>query len=806
MQGTHNRVGQLTFTLTSPQGTTITLMDQVCGTSANFNIGFDDDAASAVIPCPPTNGNLYQPLGTLADFNGQNPEGIWTLTIIDNTNPFGGELQAWSLEICTEPAGACVQPDLAITSGNQTICEGDNATLSVTGGNLNDAADWQWYEGTCGGTPIASGTSIVVNPLLTTTYFVRGEGGCATPGTCTEVIVSVNPTYNETDQATICDGDTYVFGTQTLTAAGNYTEVFASAVGCDSTVVLTLNVVAGFNETDEATICDGASYTFGTQTLTTAGSYTEVFASTGGCDSTVVLTLNVVAGFNETDEATICDGDAYVFGTQTLTTAGTFTEVFVSAGGCDSTVVLTLNVVSGFNETDEATICDGDAYVFGTQTLTSAGTFTEVFVSASGCDSTVVLTLNVLTGFNETDEATICNGNIYVFGTQTLTAAGTYTEVFTAANGCDSTVVLTLNVNPSANETDEATICDGNTYVFGTQTLTATGTYTEVFTAANGCDSTVVLTLNVVAGFNQTDQATICQGSSYIFGTQTLSASGTYTEVFNSSGGCDSTVVLTLNVANTYNESVSATICQGQVYLFGSQSLTAAGAYTELFSSQFGCDSVVVLSLNVLDNYTKTVDAFVCQGETYTFPDGTTGTAAQTQTSVLTAASGCDSTIVTNLMIETLDVSVTQSGATLIANQTGATYLWIDCDNNNEPMIGEMGTSFTASITGNYGVIVTIGDCSDTSDCYLVDFANLDQFDVDQLQVYPNPTNGELTIKWTGKLDKIEIRDAIGRLVYKLENNLFDQQSVDINHVERGVYFVHLFHDDGIHVTEIVKH
>ena len=47
-----------------------------------------------------------------------------------------------------------------------------------------------------------------------------------------------------------------------------------------------------FNETASATICEGEPYTFGTQTLTTAGEYTEAFQFQAGCDSTVVLTLD----------------------------------------------------------------------------------------------------------------------------------------------------------------------------------------------------------------------------------------------------------------------------------------------------------------------------------------------------------------------------------------------------------------------------------------------------------------------------------------------------------------------------------
>jgi len=144
---------------------------------------------------------------------------------------------------------------------------------------------------------------------------------------------------------------------------------------------------------------------------------------------------------------------------------------------------------------DTASVCDGETYTFGNQTLTESGEYTEVFPSVNGCDSTVVLTLTVYPTFNHTDTAAICAGDTLPFGTQTLTATGQYTEVFPSVNGCDSTVVLTLTVYPAFNHIDTAAICAGDTLVFGTQTLTATGEYTEVFPSVNGCDSTVVLTL-----------------------------------------------------------------------------------------------------------------------------------------------------------------------------------------------------------------------------------------------------------------------------------------------------------------------
>ncbi|MEO0899872.1 MAG: T9SS type A sorting domain-containing protein [Bacteroidota bacterium] len=384
-----------------------------------------------------------------------------------------------------------------------------------------------------------------------------------------------------------------------MTAAGQYTEVFASENGCDSTVTLTLNVNPTFNTTDNVQICQGDTYTFGTQTLNASGTYTEVFTSQDGCDSTVTLTLNVVPQINVSLTETICDNETFTFDGQQLSLAGTYNATFTSAAGCDSVVSLTLNVNPTFSTTDVATICQGESFAFGTQTLTTAGQYTEVFASENGCDSTVTLTLNVNPSFNTTDVATICQGESFTFGTQTLTTAGQYTEVFTSENGCDSTVTLTLNVNPTFNTTDNVQICQGDTYTFGTQTLNASGTYTEVFTSQAGCDSTVTLTLNVVPQINVSVTETICDGESFVFDGQVLSVAGTYNATFTSAAGCDSVVSLTLNVNPTFNQTVNASINQGQSFAFDGQNLTQAGTYVGNFLSAAGCDSIVTLNLTV---------------------------------------------------------------------------------------------------------------------------------------------------------------------------------------------------------------
>ncbi|MGX7668408.1 SBBP repeat-containing protein, partial [Flavobacterium pedocola] len=81
-----------------------------------------------------------------------------------------------------------------VSATSTTICASGSSTLSITAGSLNSATQWQWYSTSCGGSSIGSGTSVTVSPGTTTTYYVRGEGGCATSGSCATITITVADT------------------------------------------------------------------------------------------------------------------------------------------------------------------------------------------------------------------------------------------------------------------------------------------------------------------------------------------------------------------------------------------------------------------------------------------------------------------------------------------------------------------------------------------------------------------------------------------------------------------------------------
>jgi len=74
-----------------------------------------------------------------------------------------------------------------------------------------------------------------------------------------------------------------------------------------------------------------------------------------------------------------------------------------------------------------------------------------------------------------------------------------------------------------------------------------------------------------------------------------------------------------------------------------------------------------------------------------------------------------------------VDLTVSQNGAVLTSNDNGAAYQWLNCDKQYEIIPNETNQTFTPSITGNYAVQVTSGNCVDTSTCLLIDYAGIEE-------------------------------------------------------------------------------
>jgi subtilisin-like proprotein convertase family protein len=96
----HTYVTDLDVYLISPSGTRVEIFTDVGGTTANFNnTDFDDEATLSVGAGLGPFAGSYQPEGLLSAFDGEDPNGVWTLEVSDDAGNDVGEFKGWSLTI-----------------------------------------------------------------------------------------------------------------------------------------------------------------------------------------------------------------------------------------------------------------------------------------------------------------------------------------------------------------------------------------------------------------------------------------------------------------------------------------------------------------------------------------------------------------------------------------------------------------------------------------------------------------------------------------------------------------------------------
>lgn len=97
----HTWTGDLTATLTSPQGTEIILFANVCDGEDNINATFTDAGSPLTCQGNPVISGTVKPQQLLEAFTSEIPAGIWTLTVTDNFAQDGGQVNNWGLTICS---------------------------------------------------------------------------------------------------------------------------------------------------------------------------------------------------------------------------------------------------------------------------------------------------------------------------------------------------------------------------------------------------------------------------------------------------------------------------------------------------------------------------------------------------------------------------------------------------------------------------------------------------------------------------------------------------------------------------------
>jgi len=169
-----------------------------------------------------------------------------------------------------------------------------------------------------------------------------------------------------------------------------------------------------------------------------------------------------------------------------------------------------------------------------------------------------------------------------------------------------------------------------------------------------------------------------------------------------------------------------------------------------------------------------------------------------------TSASGNHSVSGT-LLITTITANAMLNNSVFNATPSNLVYQWLDCANNMAPISGATSQTFVPATNGTYAVMVTKNGCVDTSSCVAYNFVGLDESASTALSLFPNPTDGKLTLQFgSSKAATVVVTDVTGRVI-RLISECLSGTEIDLSSEAKGVYFLNLVIENQIQTVKITK-
>lgn|GEM_PF-6580382 len=309
------------------------------------------------------------------------------------------------------------------------------------------------------------------------------------------------------------------------------------------------------------------------------------------------------------------------------TKSGVYAIRFVTGPNSDSIVRLTLRVQPSYRVYDTLKLCQSDLpFLYGStviSTTTPVGTHSRVLYlkTKAGCDSVIFLQLTVSASYNNEVRMSVCENEFPIrFGGREITAAGVYAIPLQSKDGCDSTIRLQVQTNPTYRRYDTVRICPSQLpYLYSGKWYTDGGDYIVENISRLGCDSITLLALQVYRYPVVNDTLHLCQSAfPYRYGSTLIMEKGDYDVKLRSKEGCDSIVKLAVVAEQSYRVPHYLHLCTNDLpYEYGDRKIVDTGYYVIALRSIYNCDSVVDLHVTIgRPSFTAFVDT-ICWGETY---------------------------------------------------------------------------------------------------------------------------------------------------------------------------------------------
>jgi hypothetical protein len=660
-----------------------------------------------------------------------------------------------------------LQPTLSVTSSTTSICPGTPNPVTIT---ASGASTYSWSNG-------STGSSIIVSPTISTVYVFCGANANGCGSTANIYTVGISVTSGPTVSAIVSPSSSCIGSAVTLSASGvsSYTWSAGSSPNSPTTTTgataTTVFTVLGTNSIGCVSAAQATLIVNNSVPALTVSTSTNQ-ACLGG---TVTLTASGALSYTWTGGA--ANGIPF-----TPTATGSYTVSGQNGCGITTSVTsLTVNPLPLTISSTPSVVCSGQPC---TLTATSSGLTYSWFPTTSANNTFVVYPTST---------------TVYSVAASNGSCRSLTTTITVATNPLPSVSIVPSSTSVCSGNVVTLTATGGNSYTWSTNgtvapSITVAPTsatlYSVVAINSFSCTSFVSQPIVVVpppiVNITASDLE-VCNGNSSY-----LSATGTANSYSWSTG----------SVGNT--ETVSPTQ-QTVYYLTGINTSNNCSATSSVVINVFTPPISLSGNTVICDGATSTLQAN--GATTYSWSNGIqfsvnpvnpNATTVYTLNTIATSSTGltCPGVFTIQVTVNptpTLNITSTRSvicrGETTTLTVAGAsTYSWSTAETTSAIVV-------TSSLVGIVNITITgstTAGCSGT-DAYNVKVNScngINQYNLaNSFNVYPNPSNGELTLEAQEDIS-LTIINSLGQCIKQVELSQVNGHQLRMFNLASGVYYI----------------
>jgi len=428
------------------------------------------------------------------------------------------------------------------------------------------------------------------------------------------------------------------------------------------------------------------------------------------------------------------------------------------------------------------------SYLYGTTYDGGTNNCGVIFkIMPNGTGYTKIFDFTNTTG--KSPRSTLIYDGTFLYGTTLLGGTGGFGTVFKILlNGTGFLKLLDFSGTANGSYSTSALLSDGG-FLFGTAGGGGIADLGVLFKInPNGTGFSKLFDFNGLANGDQ-PTALIISAGNFFYGMTYKGGTGDFGVVFKIMPDGSGYSKLHDFTGTATGSGPNGSFISDGTFLYGMTSIGGLSDYGTIFKY-------------CLIPITFTQSPQICAGESLTVGSNIYSTGGTYYDSLI-SSQGCDSIVTTNLTINDVGVSVTPS--TLTANSSTATYQWINC-NGNTPVSGATNQVFSPTATGDFAVIVTEKNCSDTSSCYNLIAAGIVENGLNAIAtIHPNPSTSQTTITFAQehKQGTVRILNSLGKEV-KLLNFSGKQLIIEKGDLLPDTYFMELNTEQGKVVQKLI--